>query len=460
MKKAYHKESVVGQASRGCHGGWLKDVPQSAKVTKHFYRRLRFMWYTLFDHQRRHYQRWGSMVHNWHAWMPLSHPLVNASAETFYRLCKDYPKPLFGITHVRKPGEDITVDPSVPVTEQDIIVKPFCTLKRFDKQTQTKTKKPHVCFLVAPLSGHYATLLRDTVKGLLVHCDTVYITDWANARDVPLSHGTFHLHTYVHYLEEFLQIIPERVHTIGVCQPVVPLLIATSRMAAKKDPKRPLSMVLMGGPVDTRQSPTSVNEYAKKHTMEWFRRHVIDFVPLGYPGAGRLVYPGFLQHFGFVAMNPQRHAQAYRDFFNQLVQGDRNSAERHREFYDEYNAVLDLDAAYYLETLRHVFMEHSLPNRTLVIDQELVDPAIIDDVALMTIEGENDDIAGIGQTRAAHDVCARIPDNLREHWQVPGVGHYGVFSGTYFRTHIAPKIIQWQQQVDKKRAKSSRTSYV
>ena len=238
--------------------------------------------------------------------------------------------------------------------------------------------------------------------------------------------------------------IGERVHVMAVCQPVVPVLMSASRRHVH--PNRPLSMTLIGGPVDARESPTKVDDYAKDHDMSWFKSRVIDYVPYGYAGAGRRVYPGFLQHFGFVAMNPGRHANAYRDFYQQLLQGDNSSADKHRIFYDEYNAVLDMDAGYYLETVEEVFQKFSLAKGEMVMDGQVIAPQHIRDIPLFTIEGEKDDIAGIGQTRAAHRLCSGLPQEMREHWEVEGVGHYGIFSGTTFRTIISPRIAQWQQK--------------
>ena len=406
------------------------------------------MWYTLFDAQSRFFNKISNSMGYIQQWvnnpmfritMPITASYLNASSESLERIFKTYSKPQFNIhfTHDIKGKE-------YEVIEEVVSDLPFCRLLKFSVPTRLKTKHESDCLIVAPLSGHYATLLRDTVKGMLVHCNNVYITDWKNVRDVSLKEGKFHLSTYVHYIEAFQTTIGRRIHIMGVCQPVVPVLIAAARN--KNKAVTPLSMTLIGGPVDARQSPTSVNNYATKHSIEWFKSTVISNVPIGYAGAGRQVYPGFLQHFGFVAMNPQRHLKAYNDFYNELLQGRNDNAEKHRAFYDEYNAVLDLDAAYYLETVEEVFQKYSLAKGEMVMDNELVRPDRIKNIALLTIEGEKDDIAGVGQTRAAQTLCKGIQSTKKKHWEVPGVGHYGVFSGTTFRQTIAPEITAWQHK--------------
>ena len=413
------------------------------------------MFYALYDQQQKLFQRTGHLydsVHNWWSFPPLgahfpfTTRFVQSTAEALYRMMKEYPKPEFGITSVYIPS-DARVDPTVEntrVLQETIEDRAFSRLLKFTKPDFPTTKHASDVLIVAPLSGHYATLLRDTVKSMLPYCNAVYITDWKNAREVPLDKGIFHFNTYVHELEAYMDTIGSRVHVMAVCQPVVQVLIAAARQ--HNHPMRPLSMTLMGGPVDARQSPTVVDNYATKHDLNWFKSRVIDHVPVGYPGAGRRVYPGFLQHFGFIAMNPSRHHNAYKDFYKHLLEGDKSSAEKHRMFYDEYNAVLDMDAAFYLETLDEVFMKFSLAKGEMVMDGNPVDPGKINDIPLFTIEGEKDDIAGVGQTKAAHGLCTGLPDHQKEHWEVPGVGHYGIFSGTRFRTEIAPRIAAWQKK--------------
>jgi poly(3-hydroxybutyrate) depolymerase len=298
--------------------------------------------------------------------------------------------------------------------------------------------------LVAPLSGHHSTLLRDTVRGLLPLHD-VYITDWTDARMVPLSEGRFHLHDYIYYVQEFIRTLGPDVHVISVCQPTVPVLAAISLMATDNDPHLPKTMTMMGGPIDPRKSPTQVNNLATEKKFSWFENTVIYSVPANYPGYGRKVYPGFLQHTGFVAMNPDRHAQSHWDFYQHLVKGDDESAEQHRKFYDEYNAVLDMPADYYLETIKTVFQEFHLPKGTWEVEGK-VRPQDIKTVALFTVEGELDDISGAGQTQAAHELCSSIPANMKQDFVAPGCGHYGIFSGRRWREIIAPKIAEFIQK--------------
>lgn len=294
------------------------------------------------------------------------------------------------------------------------------------------------------MSGHYATLLRGTVEAFLPHYD-VFITDWSDARMVPLVAGSFNLDDYVDYLIEICEFINASddtapLHTLGVCQPSVPLVSAIALMEADGNAKAPNSMVLMGGPIDTRKSPTAVNLLAQQRGTNWFRRNCIVSVPFPYPGVGREVYPGFLQLSGFMAMNLDRHMNAHLDMFNHLIEGDGDSAEKHRDFYDEYLAVMDLDAAYYLQTIEEVFVRHSLPKGELRHRGRLVDLRAIHAAALMTVEGEKDDISGVGQTAAAHDLCSNIPEDRKEQYLQAGVGHYGVFNGSRFKREIAPRI--------------------
>lgn len=291
--------------------------------------------------------------------------------------------------------------------------------------------------MVAPLSGHHATLLRDTVTSLLIDHD-VYITDWIDARIVPLSAGSFHLHDYVYYIQDFIRKLGPDLHVISVCQSTVPVLAAVALMAAEKDINLPKSMTMMGGPIDPRKSPTQINNLALEQPHAWFETQLIYSVPASQLGSGRKVYPGFFQHAGFIAINPGRHAQSHSDFYQHLCAGDNASAEEHRKFYDEYNAVLDMPAEYYLDTIKTVFQEHRLPLGTWLINGKPVRPQDIKSVALLTIEGEKDDISGAGQTHAAHDLCAAITN--KQQYTVPQCGHYGIFSGRKWREDIYPKI--------------------
>ena len=361
---------------------------------------------------------------------------IAAGYELMFRLGKEYEKPAFGITSVEVDGH------RAAVIEDVVLEKPFCQLLHFRKDSRSvavaKADQPKV-LLVAPLSGHHATLLRDTVRELLPNHD-VFITDWTDARMVPLEKGAFHLHDYIYYVQEFIRYLSPDLHVISVCQPTVPVLAAISLMASDGEKNMPKTMVMMGGPIDSRKSPTQVNDLAMNKPHTWFENNVIYSVPPNYPGYGRRVYPGFLQHAGFVAMNPRRHAQSHWEFYLHLREGDNESAEEHRKFYDEYNAVLDMPAEYYLETIKTVFQDHALPMGTWDVEGKRVRPQDIKNVALFTIEGELDDISGSGQTSAAHDLCSQIPKEMKQHYTAPKCGHYGIFSGRRWREMIAPKI--------------------
>jgi len=364
---------------------------------------------------------------------------IAAGYELMYRLGKDYEKPAFGIDTTMVNGA------AVPINERTVATKPFCRLLHFRKDLNdfdtAALNQPKV-LLVAPLSGHHSTLLRDTVRGLLPGHD-VYITDWTDARMVPLSDGPFHLDDYIYYVQDFIRTLAPDLHVISVCQPTVPVLAAISLMASQNDDKLPKTMTMMGGPIDPRKSPTAVNDLATEKPFSWFENTVIYAVPANYPGYGRKVYPGFLQHAGFVAMNPGRHAQSHREFYQHLVQGDDEPAESHRQFYNEYNAVLDMPAEYYLETIKTVFQDFSLPMGTWKVGGQLVRPQDITTVALMTVEGELDDISGAGQTQAAHDLCSGIPAEMKHDFVAPKCGHYGIFSGRRWREIIEPKIAEF-----------------
>jgi poly(3-hydroxybutyrate) depolymerase len=305
------------------------------------------------------------------------------------------------------------------------------------------------------MSGHYATLLRGTVEAFLPRHD-VYITDWEDARKVPLTDGPFDLDDYIDYVISMLHALGGDTHVIAVCQPSVPVLAAVAVMEARQDPYAPVTMTLMGGPIDTRISPTAVNDLASSKGMDWFRDNVIMKVPFPHPGFMREVYPGFLQITGFMTMNLDRHVNAHRELYLHMVQGDGDSAKKHKEFYDEYLAVMDLTAEFYLQTVDTVFIRHALPLGEMYHRQEKVDPSRIKTVALMTVEGEKDDITGGGQTEAAHRLCTGLPDDMREHYLQPAVGHYGVFNGSRFRAEIQPRIADFisthQQRRNKSRA--------
>jgi poly(3-hydroxybutyrate) depolymerase len=373
---------------------------------------------------------------------------VSAGYELMHRLGKDYVKPEFGIRTVHVGEVDVAIHERIEID------KPFCELRRFkrftdDAATLNAIKQQPAVLIVAPLSGHYATLLRDTVKTMLKD-HKVYITDWKNARLVPLEDGEFHLDDYVNYVQEFIrhvQGVYGNCHVISVCQPTVPVLAAVSLMASRGE-KTPLSMTMMGGPIDARKSPTAVNNLAMNKSFEWFENNVIYKVPSNFPGAGRRVYPGFLQHTGFVAMNPDRHASSHYDYFKDLIKGDDASTEAHRKFYDEYNAVLDMDADYYLETIKTVFQDYKLVHGTWEVNnengqKELVRPQDINTTALLTVEGELDDISGSGQTAAAHGLCSSISPQNRQHLEVPGAGHYGIFSGRRWRDVVYPEVTRF-----------------
>ncbi len=359
-----------------------------------------------------------------------------ASAELFERMTRRYAKPEFGI------GETLIDGAPVPVAEKIVWSRPFCNLIHFQRQLPAGRKSDPKLVIVAPMSGHYATLLRGTVEAMLPHAE-VYITDWADARMVPLSEGHFGLDDYIDYVIEILHALGEGCHVMAVCQPSVPVLAAAAVMERHGDTFAPATMTLMGGPIDTRVNPTSVNKLAEERGLEWFRENVIMPVPWPHPGFMRDVYPGFLQLSGFMGMNLDRHMIAHKDFYLHLVKNDGDSAEKHREFYDEYLAVMDLTAEFYLDTVKTVFVEHALPKGEMMHRGEPVDPTQIRNIALLTIEGENDDISGVGQTEAAQHLCFNIPEAMRHHHLQKDVGHYGVFNGSRFRRDIAPMIVDF-----------------
>ncbi|MDI1283825.1 MAG: polyhydroxyalkanoate depolymerase [Reyranella sp.] len=362
---------------------------------------------------------------------------VAASAEIVARLTQNYGKPHFGLATTEIGNE--TVD----VNEELLVRKPFCDLVHFHRDTAQRDPK---VLVVAPMSGHFATLLRGTVKALLPEHD-VHVTDWKDAREVPLTAGNFSLDDYIDYVIAFCRYLGPDVHVIAVCQPSVPVMAAAALMAEAKDPRQPKSLTLMGGPIDTRQSPTVPNDLAMRNSMMWFRQNVISTVPFGYPGAMRRVYPGFLQLTSFISMNLDRHVNAHMRQFEHLVKGDDDSADGHRAFYDEYLAVMDLSAEFYLQTIEVVFKEHLLPRGEWVSRDRKIDPAAIE-TALMTVEGELDDISGIGQTKAAHALTPHIPGARHVHWEQPRVGHYGIFNGRKWREQIMPRVRSFIREND------------
>lgn len=371
---------------------------------------------------------------------PLSHSAfgknISAACELFERTTRRYGKPEFGIESTQIDGIE------VPVIERTVWSQPFCDLVRFTRPnpTRRKTAAPEPKLLiVAPMSGHYATLLRGTVETMLPHYD-VYVTDWIDARSVPMTEGSFDLDDYIDYLIQIFGFLGKGAHVMAVCQPSVPVLAAAALMDEADHPALPATMVLMGGPIDTRINPTGVNKMAEEKDLSWFEQNAVMTVPFPHAGFMRPVYPGFLQLTGFMSMNLDRHLSAHKEFFNHLVEGDGDSADKHTEFYDEYMAVMDLTSEFYLQTVDAVFIKHSLPKGEFTYRGHLVDPSAIHRIALMTVEGENDDISGVGQTEAAHRLCVNLPENMRAHYMQPKVGHYGVFNGSRFRSEIAPRI--------------------
>ncbi len=359
---------------------------------------------------------------------------VAAAAEVFERSTRRYRRPEWGIDRVTVGAEPI------PVHITTVWERPFCRLLHFERAFARAPRRPQPKLLiVAPMSGHYPTLLRGTVDTFL-HNHDVYITEWADARMVPVAKGRFDLDDYIDYIISILHVLGGDVHVVAVCQPSVPVMAAISLMEADKDPYVPHSMVLMGGPIDTRINSNAVNKLAENRGIDWFRNHVITKVPFPHPGFMRDVYPGFLQLHGFMSMNLDRHLEAHRNLFTHLVKGDGDSAQKHREFYDEYLAVMDLAAEFYLQTVDTVFIRHALPKGKMTHRGRRIDPSQIKRVALLTVEGEHDDISAVGQTEAAHVLCTNIPADDKAHYLQTGVGHYGVFNGSRFRAEIAPRI--------------------
>lgn len=381
-------------------------------------------------------------------WNPLSYTQIgrfmSASAEMVERTTRKFGRPVFGLDHTEINGKKINVEENI------ILEKPFCKLLNFKRNI--KRNDPKV-LIAAPMSGHYATLLRGTVEALLPH-HNVFITDWQDARQIPQKDGSFNLDDYISYLIEFMELLGPDVHVIAVCQPAVPVLAAVSIMATTENPNQPLSMTLMGGPIDTRVSKTEVTELAETKPLEWFEKAAVHTVPFNHPGAFRKVYPGFLQLGGFMSMNLDRHVGSFMQFYQHLIDGDGESAEAHRKFYDEYLAVMDIPAEFYLQTVETVFQTHALPRYQMKwrdpLSDKLIDvrPQDIKHTALLTIEGEKDDISARGQTTAAHELCYCLPQRKQYHHFQLDCGHYGIFNGRKWREEIMPRIRHFMRDFD------------
>jgi len=384
------------------------------------------------------------------SWTPVAKQ-VAAACDVFESVTRRYGKPEWRIDETKIYGLN------VPVEEQTVLAKPFCDLIHFkrDASVMGQRNDPKV-LIVAPMSGHYATLLRGTVRAMLPEHE-VYVTDWTDSRDVPLFHGDFDLDEFIDYLVEFTQFLGPNLHVIAVCQPAVPALAAAAHMAANDMDNQPSSLTLMGGPIDTRRNPTQVNKLAEDKPMSWFRSNVIARVPFPNAGWMREVYPGFIQLTGFMTMNMDRHTKAHVKLFDNLVKGDEDSVQQHRDFYEEYLSVMDLPAEFYLQTVETVFQRHDLPKGRMMHRGRRIDCSAIRKTAIMTVEGERDDICGLGQTEAAHDLCPNVPVDEKYHYVQQGVGHYGVFNGTRWRTEIQPRIREMIRSVDFKR-KTGNTS--
>ncbi len=361
-------------------------------------------------------------------------PAMASALKVFAHVYEERGKPAFGIDSVEVGGK------SYPVAQSTVLEKPFGNLIRFRREGLPEDAP--TMLVVAPMSGHFATLLRGTVARLIENQE-VYVTDWADAKTVPLSEGLFDLDDYIDYLIEFLQFIGPNTHVLAVCQPSVPAFAATAVMGADKDKCRPATLSMMGGPIDTRASPTGVNDLAMDKPLSWFQNNVIATVPFSYPGAGRRVYPGFLQVAGFISMNLMSHMMSHYEMFKHLTVGDQESADKTKEFYDEYLSHCDMTAEFYLQTIEHVFQEHTLPRGEFVHRGKAIDPDAIRDTAMLAIEGEKDDISGIGQTRAALDLAPHLPVAMKKYHLARDVGHYGIFNGSKWRTRIAPVLEEW-----------------
>ena len=364
---------------------------------------------------------------------------MRATLEIAERLTRKYAKPEFGITTARVNDKEYAVE------EITIVHKPFCNLLHFDKKAYT-SRQPKL-LIVAPMAGHHATLLRATIKEMLSYAD-VYVTDWIDASQIPLSEGAFNMDDFIDYTIEFIKTCGPDIHVMAVCQPTVPVLAATAIMSSMNDSDTPNSIILIGGPVDARKSPTPLGKFAEDKSNEWFEQHTITKVPPNYPGKGRLVYPGFLQLVGFIGLNWRKHLESHLEMFHNLLIEEDEHADTQKAFYDEFLSVMDLPAEFFLQTIHEVFHKFSLARGKLVSRGRHVDTSCITKTALFGIEGEKDDIAGIGQTKASLDICTGIPDARKEYLLQPEVGHYGVFSGSRFRKFIAPKIGSFIKKYD------------
>jgi poly(3-hydroxybutyrate) depolymerase len=380
-------------------------------------------------------------LHN-HPFNPFFHSkfsrTTSASIEVFERITRKYDKPEFGITHAEVNGK------KVKVSQKIALKKPFCNLVKFEKEG--KHNQPNL-LIVAPMSGHFATLLRGTVQDTLPHFN-VYITDWQNARDVPQTKGDFDLDDYIDYVIEFCEFLKGDVHLFGVCQPVVPVAAAVSIMENEGNKHSPKSMILVGGPIDGRINPTMVNELADKKSIEWFEQNLISRVPLNYAGAGRKVYPGFLQLMGFISMKPDHHFDKHRDYFNHLIEGDEESADKHEEFYDEYLSVMDITSEFYLQTIKKVFQDFDLPLGNFKSRGREVNLKNVRNTAVLALEGEKDDIAGVGQSKAALALCKNLVESKKQYHLQKDVGHYGIFNGSKFRQFVVPMVKKFIEKHD------------
>lgn len=404
------------------------------------------MLYHLFEfnramlHPARMVAKTGSMVLD-HPMNPMSETpagrSLSAVYEVFERATRQYGKPEFGI-------DDTTINgKKVGVTVEKVWRAPFCRLLHFKRDiSEAERKKSPKVLLIAPMSGHYSTLLRGTVEQFLPHAE-VYITDWIDARMVPSYQGSFSLDDYATYLIDIFTMFQGNVHAVAVCQPSIPLMCAVSHMEATNSPFVPNSMTMMGGPIDTNINPTAVNEMASKNDLAWFEKNVLASVPWTYPGAGSKVYPGFLQLSSFMSMNFDNHAESHHNHFLDLVKGDEESSDKHKSFYDEYLAVMDLSADFYLQTVDQVFINPLLPKGEMMYLEHKIDPGKIKNVPLMTIEGELDDITGVGQCEAAHGLCSNLPKSMKRHYVQKGVGHYGIFNGSRFRKSVFPELFDF-----------------
>jgi poly(3-hydroxybutyrate) depolymerase len=371
---------------------------------------------------------------------------LSAGADLYENVTRRYGKPDWHIDEIQVNGHPVRVRQTV------VWESPWCRLVQFDRDMADmrhagKLQLDPAVLIVAPMSGHYATLLRGTVEAFAPD-HAVFITDWKNARDVPMLEGRFDFDDYIEHIQQMLRVLGHRAHVIAVCQPGPPVLAAAALMAEDNDPRRPRTMTFMGSPIDARHSPTVTNKLAEERPFTWFESNMIYTVPAPYPGVGRRVYPGFVQLASFMSMNMERHKDAHRRYFDHLVSGDGDSADKHRAFYDEYLAVMDLTEEFYLQTIDKVFQDYALPKGALMHRDRLVKPAAITDIGLMTVEGELDDISGIGQTQAAHELCVNIPAEMKLDHVQEGVGHYGVFNGRRFREEIFPKVAAFIRHCD------------